>query len=199
MNAYDAELLGYVAGMLAFLAVLVYLITIVWGKTRPSKVTWWIATFVGVMILIPYIVGMNEKNKSTIWLPVVYVVGPFIIALFSLKYGESGGDKKVDTRCLKISLMSIIFWGVLLLLGFQNSALVILSINLFSDFIGLYPTIIKSKLRPETENKWAWLIAVVAGILNVLAICEWSAGETIYQIYFLATNAYITFFLFRRF
>ncbi len=199
MNASAAELLGRAAGIVSFLAVIMYAVSIVRGKTRPNKITWWVATFVGVMILIPYLIGMNEKNKATMWLPIVYVVGPFIFALLSLKYGEIESDEKVDTRCLKISLMSIVLWGTLLLSGFQKSALIILTINLFSDFVGLYPTIIKSMKRPESEDKWAWLIAVVAGVLNVLAIREWSAGESIYQIYFLATNCCITFFLFRKF
>ncbi|MCR4334783.1 MAG: hypothetical protein NUV47_03610 [Patescibacteria group bacterium] len=196
MNEYA----GKIAGIISFLSVIIYVVSIFKGNTKPNKVTWWIMTFVGGMILVSYFTEMKSENKDTIWIPITYVINPLIIALFSIKYGEKSDRKSFETDilCFKISITSIILWGILIYLKIGVATLVILIINLLSDFVGLYPTVIKSILRPESEGRWGWMLATIASIINIFAISEWAFSESVYQVYIVTLNGYITFLLFRK-
>lgn len=194
------ELVGKTAGILSFISVVIYIISIFRGVTKPNKVTWWIMTFVGGMILTGYFIEMKPENRATIWIPITYVVNPLIIALLSLKYGEKSDKKsfEIDMLCFKISVSSIILWGVLIYLKIDGVTLIVLIVNLFSDFVGLYPTIVKSRLRPETEDGPAWMLATVAAAINAFAISKWAFSESVYQIYIITLNGYITYLIFRK-
>src|SRR3989344_6543620 len=181
------ELVGIIAGILSFSAYFLYIFTTIFGKTKPNRATWWILTLIGLMIASSYYVG---GARATIWVAATYVLGPFIIAILSLKYGE-GKWEKLDKWCLIIALISIPIWYI------SKSAILVLAINIFLDFIGLVPTIKKSYLRPEGEDRFAWTLESFAGLLNIFAIERWVFAIAFYPIYLLTINGIITILLYR--
>ena len=76
--------LGIIAGIIAFLAYIVYLISILRGKTKPNRATWWIWAFMGLVVGLSY---HSSGAVNTIWVPYVEFLGPFSIAILSIKYG----------------------------------------------------------------------------------------------------------------
>jgi|SRR3989344_2028356 len=181
------EIIGIVAGALSFSAYLFYIFAIPFGKARPSRSTWWVLTLIGIMIAASY---YTEGARATIWVALSYVVGPFIIALLSLKYGE-GKWERLDTWCLGVSLMSAAVWHI------SGSALIALLMNMFMDCVGLVPTIKKSYLRPEGEDRPAWTLESIASLLNVFAVEAWTFSIAVYPIYLLVINGIITSLLYR--
>ena len=181
------EIFGILAGALSFSAYILYIFSTLFGKTKPNRATWWILTLIGLMIASSY---YAEGARATIWVAVSYVLGPFIIAVLSLKYGE-GKWEKLDKWCLIVALISVPVWYI------SNSAILVLVINIFLDFVGLLPTIKKSYLRPEGEDKVAWTLESLAGILNIFAIERWIFGIAFYPIYLLTINGIITLLLYR--
>lgn len=182
----DGALLGIIAGCLSFAAYGLYIVSTILGKTKPNRATWWILTLVGVMIAASY---YAEGARDTMWVPLSYVLGPAIIAVLSLKYGE-GKWEKLDKWCLAGALISAVVWYL------SSSALLVLLINIFMDFIGLLPTIKKSYLRPAGEDRTAWTLESFAGLLNVFAIERWTFSIAFYPIYLLLINGTITLLLY---
>ncbi len=182
-----ARLFGLIAGVISFLAYLVYIISILKGKTRPNRATWWILTFVGTVTgLSYYFSGATE----TIWVAIADVFGILIIAILSIKYGE-GGKNKLDITCFFVSIFSLVIWYL------SGSPVVALIMNLLMDFVGNIPTIKKSYLDPKGESGLSWSLTSLGNIINFGAITSMSFGVLIYPIYMTVVSCLITILLYR--
>lgn len=178
---------GILAGVLSFSAYTLYIFTTIFGKTRPNRATWWVLTLVGLMIAASY---YESGARATIWVAVSYVLGPLIIGFLSLKYG-AGKWESLDKWCLGMAVASAFVWYI------SGSALLALFMNIFMDFVGLVPTIKKSYQHPESEDKIAWTLESLSGILNIAAIEKWTLGIAFYPLYLLIINVTITILLYR--
>lgn len=201
-------LLGMSAGGISIVAYIIYAVNTLRGKTKPNKVTWWVLTFAGAIIFASYYSGVKEAAGQTIWimaLPATYVAGPLLIALLSFKYGEKeknrlqirGFDIDVDRYCLRASIASLILWGALVILGFKEASLVILIVNILVDLLGLGPTFMKSILRPEGEDLWAWTLETIACLPNIFMIQAWQFDVWIHPAYLFIVNGALMLLLWR--
>ena len=181
------EVLGVVAGVISFVGYAIYMYSTVNGTTKPNRATWWILTLVGIMIATSY---YSEGARNTIWVPVSYVIGPLLVAILSIKYGESGWET-LDVLCLSTACLSALIWY------FYQSPFTVLAVNIVMDFVALVPTIKKSYLRPQSEDALAWSVESVAGVLNVLALERWTFGLAFYPVYLLVMNSSVTALLLR--
>ncbi len=184
----NGEILGIIAGLLSSSSYFLYIFTTIFGKTKPNRVTWWILTLVGFMIASSYYVS---GARATIWVAVSYTLGPFIVAILSLKYGEGNKWEKLDKWCFTVAIISIPIWYI------SKSAILVLIINIFLDFVALVPTIKKSYLRPQSEDKIAWTLESFSGILNILAIEKWVFAIAFYPVYLFVINGVVTLLLYR--
>jgi hypothetical protein len=183
----DAKaVLGLVAGIIAFSAYVVYVISILKGGTKPNRATWWIWSFMGLVLALSYDLSGAE---NTIWVPYVEFLGPFIIALLSLKYGEGGLNNRIDIICLIGATLSIILWAI-----FKNPVIALVT-NLITDSFAIVPTIKKSYLRPEGENFWAWFGTGAADSLNMFAVERFTFAILVYPIYMLVSDLIIILIL----
>ncbi len=181
------NIVGQIAGGVSLCAYLIYCYTTVYGHTRPNRATWGILTFIGGMVAASYYaVGATD----TMWLPVSYFLGPGIVFILSFKFGE-GGWSFLDRMCVSGALLGAVLWW------FFDSPLVALIVNLGMDFLGLVPTIKKSYLRPDGEDRIAWLIESFASVLNIFAIAQWKFVIWVQPVYLVIINVFITFLLFR--
>lgn len=178
--------LGIIAGIIAFSAYIVYIVSIIRGRTKPNRATWWIWAFMGLVIGLSYYVS---GAVNTIWVPVVEFIGPLVIALLSIKYGEGGLNNKTDLVCLFGAIVSIILWIIF------NNPVVALVINLVVDSFAVVPTIKKSYLRPEGEDFWAWFGTGLADSLNMFAVERFTFAILVYPIYMLVSDFIIIFIL----
>lgn len=180
---------GIVAGMIALLAYVVYVISILKGETKPSRVTWWIWAFMGLVLALSY---KFSGADNTVWVPYVEFLGPFTIALLSIKYGEGGLENKTDLICLVGAIVSIILWII-----FDNPVIALVT-NLAIDSFAIVPTIKKSYLRPEGEDFWAWFGTGMADTLNMFAVEKFTFAILVYPIYMLVSDLIIIVILFFR-
>lgn len=176
------SVIGLIAGIIAFTAYIIYIISILKGKTKPNRATWWIWAFMGLVVGLSY---YFSGAVNTIWVPVVEFIGPLSIALLSIKYGEGGLNDKTDLICLFGAVFSIILWTVF------NNPVIALVTNLVTDSFALVPTIKKSYLRPEGEDFWAWFGTGTADSLNLFAVERFSFAILIYPIYMLVSDLII--------
>ena len=182
-------ILGIIAGIIALLAYVIYIISIFKGGTKPNKATWWIWTFMGLVLALSY---DFSGAGNTVWVPYVEFLGPFSIALLSLKYGDGGLRDKTDLFCLWGAVLSIVLWIV------SQNPVVALITSLAVDSFALIPTIKKSYLRPEGEDFWAWFGTGTADTLNMFAVERFTFAILVYPIYMLLSDLIIIFILFLR-
>ncbi|MGL5806647.1 MAG: hypothetical protein ACRC11_14630, partial [Xenococcaceae cyanobacterium] len=162
-----------------------YTVTILRGKTKPSRTTWWIWTIVGFLLVASY---YSSEAINTIWVPVCVAIGHLIIAILSIKYGE-GGWKFFDRLCILGTGMSLILWWR------YDSPLIALLLNIVIDFLGALPTLVKSYYKPETEDPCPWIIFLAAHTLNLFALNNWSFKVSVYPLYLFCVVATIVILL----
>lgn len=186
MDHWQATI-GVLAGFLSFLCFIPYIVTILLGKTRPNRASWWIWAVNGSILSTSYYFA---GASNTLWLIVFPVIAQFIIAILSLKYGK-GGWSFFDRACLMGASLSLTLW-----LGLKSpmSAIVL---TLVTDLLGALPTVKKSYYEPETEDLLTWILYVIASILNLLAIEQWSLAILLPPMYVLFINITILSLLLR--
>lgn len=189
LESQTIEIIGKLAGLLSFVAFILYYISIVQGRSRPNRVTWIILTVVGILILASY---YASGARNTLWIPVAYTIGPLIAALLALKYGE-GGATRLDIFCLIGCGVSVILWIL------TDSPLLTLLINIGIDFLGIVPTLVKSFVDPWSEDLLAWVVTVFSNLLNVVAIEKWEFSIVVYPIYMVLVNGFVVLFLLKKF
>jgi hypothetical protein len=186
MSTWQATF-GVIAGILSILCFVPYIITILQGKTKPNRATWWIWVVLSIVISISY---YYSGAINTIWLPVCGGIGQLIIALLALKYGR-GGWTSFDRFCLIGVSISLVLWRQF------NSPLIALLCNLVVDLLGALPTLKKSYQEPETENLLTWSLYLAGSTFNLFAVERFSFALLVFPIYIFSINAAIVILLLR--
>lgn len=152
--------IGQIAGVLAVVQVIPYIVSILRGHTKPERMTYFIWFAVDAIAISSYIaVGA----RSTIWVGLVYVCTGLTIFLLSLKYGM-GGFSKLDIICLLLAVSGVAIWLT------TNNALLALCFSTFASKAGYLPTIKKAYFSPETENTFSWTMCACTSLLNIFAL-----------------------------
>ena len=172
-------LAGRVAGIVSLAAFVPYVVATLRGRTRPNRATWWIWTVNGTVLGASY---YSSGADHTIWVPVSYIVGPFVTAVLSVRRGE-GGWTPFDRNCLLGAGTSLVLWW------WFSSPVVALVMNLSIDFTGALPTIRKAYYAPEGEDRFAWALFISGNTANLFAVERWVFAIAVYPIYmFLASG-----------
>lgn len=182
-----ATIAGRIAGILGLLGFVPYVRDIFRKEnpTRPNRASWWIWVASGTMLALSYhYSGANE----TIWVPISYIIGPVVIALLSIKYGE-GGWTPLDRLCITGTVFSIVLWAIF------RSPVAALVMNLIIEVWGAVPTIKKCYLDPKSESRTAWTIFFSANSINILAVEKWTFAESVYPLYMSTAALLIIAFL----
>lgn len=156
----DHVLLGKIAGVLALIQIIPYVISIFRGNTKPQRATFAIWSVVNIVTATSYIAAGATTTK---WMSIVFVFTAILIFLLSFKYGM-GGYGALDISCMAIAGLAIALWVV------TDNPVVALYANLAALSLGYIPTLKKVYRLPRTENMLAWLLTGAASILNVMAL-----------------------------
>jgi hypothetical protein len=179
------KIIGIIASVFCFLYFVPYIISILKGKTRPNRASWWIWVTLGVFLCIFY---DNSEPGTTLWALAAPVIGQLIIAILSLKYGE-GGWSRFDRFCLAGA-------GISLILRWQsNSDFAAMIFLIAIDILAALPTIKKSYLEPETEDLLTWSLYSIGSLLNLFTINIWSIEKATWPLYVFFVNTIIVVFL----
>jgi hypothetical protein len=184
--------IGYIAGLVTFLAYGLYAWSILKGRTRPSRSTWFIWTALTILIAVSYsVTGADD----TLWSAYGAGVGTFIIFLLSIKYGV-GGFEMIDKFVLIGAVLGIMLWYI------SGSAFLALLAYLTADLMGAIPTAVKTYISPWEEEWFPWAVTVSANVLNVIALdftnfTQWELDVAVYPFYMILINGLILFFILR--
>jgi len=167
------ELIGIIAGALAFLQLFPYVVSILRGHTKPERATYAIWSLVNIIIVASYVASGAE---TTIWVGIAYALSQLFVFALSFKYGV-GGLSKLDVICLIMALGGAAIW-----ITTSNPTLA-LYFCIFVKAIGLIPTLRKVYYRPDTENTASWVMCACASILNMFALVSFAPEIALLPIY----------------
>ncbi len=168
------EHFGIVAGGVSAADFLVYIVAMIWGKNSPNRMSWFIWGVIGGIL---YFGHQEAGGHASGWVPLMHFVMVGLIFILSLKWGE-GGWNKLDVGCLIAAIVVVILWQVF------DATWIALTL-VIADGVGFTPTIRKACCDPQSESRLAWILSVVANIINLFAIANWRSLEVVYPIYLL--------------
>lgn len=156
----SSQLIGSIAGVIAFVSIIPYIVSILRGYTKPSRSAYAIWVVIETLTAASYIAA---GARATMWVNIVIALSAVLIFFLSLKYGM-GGTSKLDLWCLGLAGVAIVLWLT------TNNPVIVLCMGLLAGKIGYIPVIKKSYLTPETENNLSWIMIAVASFLNICAL-----------------------------
>ena len=188
MDLLFKTIVGYTAGAITIIAVLVYLSAIIKGKVHSNKLTWAVWSLVTLMICVYYYqtVGL----VSSIWVSIAYFFGTLLTFILLLKYGGKGQWSWVEKMALT---------GVFITLFFRiifNSPLIALALTMLIDAIGAIPLIVTVYKDFKNDYRLAWLLGLTSNIVNLFAVEKWDFGNAGYPIYMVALTLTVTVLLY---
>ena len=180
--------IGLLAGALSLAGFAPYITAVLRQGARPNRATWWIWTVAGAIIFASY---YSSGGGPSSWVAASYVLGPLAVALLSIWRGE-GGFSRLDSACLGATGLSLAAWT------FTKNPLLSLSMNIVVDAAGALPTIKKTWLAPRSESLSAWLLFLLADVLNLFAVPDWRNWNVAYPLYLTTLALVISALCLRR-
>lgn len=147
-----------VATIISIGGYLPYISDIIKRKSKPNRVTWLIWSILGTVLCFASF-ELSDYDWMMICVPMVYMVGPTIVAILSFWYGE-GGTSKFDIFCFVCAFVGLGLWLIL------DMVVLALWLSIIIDGIGALPTIRKSFINPKSESIIGWSAFSLANALN---------------------------------
>lgn len=180
-----AQLAGWLSFSLVSLSEILYVRAIFRGTTRPSRSTFWVWTLVQALSAASY---FASGGGAAALLPLSYAIWFFVIAVLSVRYGDHAWTR-LDTGVLVGAFVSAGAWWAS---GSSELGLIFL---MLTDFAGAIPTILKSRHCPEHEDRTAWILTLVANLVDLPAVGARTVLNLVYPLYLFAVNSTIVYFL----
>lgn len=165
--------IGIIGGIVSLAAYVPYIISILWGATRPSRTTWWILSCVVLITLVTY---HSSGAGNTLWMVVGDLIGVLSIAILSIWYGHGGGEW-IDFASLIGAIIALVMY-----LAF-SSPIIAMATLLAVDFLAMMPTWIKTYDSPRSEDWFAWFLTTLGHTVSMFAVERWIFAIIAYPIY----------------
>ncbi len=173
------QILGIFGGLLALLSFIPYIRGILLGRVKPQRTTFLIWTLLGLIAIFSQ---LAKGATNSLWLPSLETFGGIVILLLSIKHGVGGFNKR-DYVAVFIVTLGLIAWYL------TKEAAIALYIVIFIDAVGLYLTLHKTYLAPESETAFAWTMSSVGGLFTALAVGSFNIILLSYPVYIIFSNA----------
>lgn len=181
-----SEILAATAAVVAAVAYGPYIWAIFFGRSRPSRMSWFIWAVASVILAGSY---EDAGATSTVWVARVYAGCAWIVFVISLFRGE-GGWHRLDIFCLMLAGLGLCVWY------FVHQPVLCTAIELTVDGIGLWPTIKKLKLDPISESYAGWILGVVANVMNLIAAFDnWQWQVIAHPLYMIIACSWVVFLI----
>lgn len=183
------ELLGFAAIIIAFSSYVPYFRDIFAGKTKPHAFSWLVF---GVITLIGFAGQISSGGGTGAWVTGFSGLVCFIIFYFAVKRGEKN-IVLADWLSLVGAFIAIILWLVT-----KGPLLSVVLITVIS-FLGFFPTIRKSYMKPHQETLSSYSLSGLKFFLSIFALNSFSIITVLYPVAIIVINwAFVVMLLVRR-
>jgi hypothetical protein len=171
--------------LLGFISSFVYFVAILKGQAKPHRTTRLVFLFISALTTLSL---FAQGNRVALWLSAVSTFQSIVIFGLSLKYGM-GGRSKTDIICFLMAFVGIVSWQV------TKNPLTALYFAIGADFVGVFPTLIKTYHFPHTEIWMFYFLDVVAATFNILATEKFVVNQYLYPLYIVLINLTVVFLI----
>jgi hypothetical protein len=179
------SLLGILGGVCSLLGYFPYAKRVVSGKESPEQATWLIWTLSNALIFLSYFV---LGARTTIWVPLAYLVGSLLITILSFIYGKHGWGL-LEKVALVVAILTSVRWI------YFDRPLLALVLNVA---IGLpaYTRIIRELTldRTSRQDLMGWSFYFIGAVLNLFAVREWSPVIATLPVLLVIMNGLVLIF-----
>jgi hypothetical protein len=184
----DKAILGLVSVALAAIGYTSYAVTVLRGRTRPHILSWWIWSLV---MAVAAAVQITNGAGAGAWVTAFSAAACLAIALLSLRHGDRN-IAATDWAALATALMIIPVWAA------TSDPLLAVVMASAIEWLGYYPTMRKSWLRPHEETTITYGLDLAKWMMSLGALTTWSVVTLTYPLALLAANALLVTILLGR-
>jgi hypothetical protein len=173
----------WIAAILGLLGVVPYVRDTLAGQTTPHRVTWGLWAFIPLVTLVVQL--QAHVGRSTL-MTLSYGVAPLAVltASFIARRG-SWAITRIDWWCAAVSVFALSVYVV------ERVGTVTVILLVIADAFASIPTATKSYRAPESETWQTFAVGVVASVLTLLTITNWSVTAVALPLYIALMNALI--------
>ena len=171
----------YIAASIRILAGLLYIKSILKGKTRPSAVSWLIWS---VSPFIAFFAAtFSEGFKLASLVTLALGISPLLVFITaSVTKNHLFKLTLPDLICGILAIISLICWLI------TKNPILTISFAILADLISTVPTLKKSYYYPDTEYAPTYILGILAMSITLLANKETTNYSLIYPTYILLMN-----------
>lgn len=184
------EQIVYIGVLISLTLTFFYIKSIIYGKTRPSLISWsiWaLAPLIAVFLQIKAGAGLSFLSSF------MSGFGPLLVVIFALIY-KKGFWKitKFDVVCGALALIALVIYIITNKLGIS------ILFAILSDGLAAIPTIRKSWKFPETESILSYVGGLISNTLALLIIHNWKFSIYSFSVYLITINIIIIFSIYHK-
>lgn len=159
-----------------------YLSGVLFGKTAPSVLAWFIWS---AQYSVLFLALARQDPGSALWLPGAQLAGTYVtFACALVVHRDTGLDWKRALPALGFCLVALVAWANV------SSPVPAVLIVLAVEGYGMRLTIGRAWRWPESETSWAWVMWAWAGVFGLLAAGPHAAlADYVYPAYFAVMGA----------
>lgn len=172
------EILALIGSFIMLFCSVPYIRDTVKGKTKPNIVTWFTWS---LLLGIGDAALFAAHQDHAAWLVAGDFIATFAVVIAGLKYGTAKIDL-FDVACQIGAIVGLVLWLVF------NSPLIAIIATVAIDFIGSLPTFRHSWLKPNEETSITYAFGVLATLLVLLSLKNYTLSGWIYPAYILFSN-----------
>ena len=171
------------AGVIAIVSAAGYAFDTLKGRNQPNRVTWAMWTVVPMIAFAAQISqGVGLQSVFTF----AGGFGPLLVLIATFVNPKSYWRlTSFDLTCGSISLAALALWAI------TGKGLVALVLSVVADFFAAVPTLKKSYRVPLSESGYPFLLGVVAALITLLTIKEWTLANSAFGVYVVFTDGLI--------
>lgn len=162
-----------------------YIIETLQGKIKPNRISWAIWALAPLTAFAAQIAEKVDIHQSLLTFTVGAVPLAVLAASFINKnaYGKLG---RLDLICGILAVLGIVLWQV------TGTGLIAIFFAILADWLGAFPTLVKSFRYPETENWILYAANALSAIITILTIKVWDLATAVFPFYVLFMTVILT-------
>jgi hypothetical protein len=180
----DSAVFGGIGALMVAVSSFLYIRDIIFGSTRPHRVTWAVWCLIGVLGTGGTLAGGSGPGA---YVPIVYVITAFIVlALCFIGYSKPGG-RRYDIPLGVFIAVVLIWWHLA-----SWPAAIAVSVAIAADITVTWMTIRDTWHAPDTEDLLAWAVSSLGAIVGLFSVRQVSFSAFAYPCYLATANTCTT-------